>query len=373
MKKFPKIVLALFVFFVLLAGSWLGVNLWPRPVEPPLWTEADLSVAVTEEKDKNGYYFLVKARQDGDTLDSWDVEDLPETLLFLYELDAVPSMKDADAFWTEVKRRRPRLAAFLKDRRATVEGYRALLEFPQMIDRDPLRLGEQSAPWISLLGLHKVGVLTMADLAAGGDVAEAYRTWIRQYRQDLSHLSAARGMISHLVAMADVKSDLFFSCKLLGLPAPAALKEEMKAAMAEFDPAKVTFRRAMVAEYLHGLAAAESLEAEQKQAGRGLWFRIIFNRAAYRKDTNDYFRRLEALAADPKSLTEDEIGRHRASVEALTRNRGPLWWFYNPLGKILRRLVTVDPLAYVKEFADSKEEIRRMTDGTVWPPCSAQP
>lgn len=373
MKKFPKVVLALFVFFVLLAGSWLGVNLWPRPVEPPLWTEADLSVAEAEEKDKNGYYFLVKARQDGDVLNSWDVEELPETLLFLYELDAVPSMKDPDAFWTEVRRRRPRLTAFLKGHRAAVEGHRAFLEFPQVIDRDPIHLGKPSAPWVALLGLHKVGVLSMADLASGGDATEAYRLWMRQYRQDLSHLSSARGMISHMVAMADVKNDLQFSCKLLGLPASAALRDEMKAAMAEFDPAKVTFRRAMIAEYLHGLSAAESLEEEQKQAGLGLWFRIIFNRAGYRKDTNDYFRRLEVLAADPKSLTEETLRRHRESVEALSREKGLLWWFYNPLGKILRRLVTVDPLHYVKEFEDSKEEIRRMTDGTAGLPCSARP
>ncbi|MFO1518999.1 MAG: hypothetical protein U1F57_04960 [bacterium] len=354
MKKVFKLFLCLIGLAFLFLSIWSAVNLWPRKMEPALWTEADLNLP--EEKDKNGYHFLMALKDDPEWKEINNL-DLPESLEPLYILSFPASESEVAHYWDEARKLAAPLSAFVHEKEKALQKYQTLLDFPQFVNQDPISDSKPKAPWLFFMESHRAGLLFMADRVVSGDVKTADETWLKMFQQDQSAVRSARNFISYFTALKNLKDDLTELAYLRAFPAPLDLQGKIEQALHDFDPEKIEVRRALISEYVFQLNFSDTIsQASLKGKERG--YQMIFNRALFMRDTNDFFRRLEALTKDPKAITDLTEKNFEQEIQDL--DRGHFWWFYNPLGKLLRKLMTISPVHYIREFYEQKEAVTKL-------------
>ncbi|HCU24990.1 MAG TPA: hypothetical protein DF383_08235, partial [Deltaproteobacteria bacterium] len=267
MNKFFKILFVLLPLPYLFIGTWIGVNLWPRTIEAPLWTEADL--AVPEDKTPNGYDILLSL-MDNPLLTSEALE-IPEILIPLQIFEVSETPADAELFWTEAKKLETDLNAFIREKMPILEEYQKILKASRFVDKDSLSLGNR-IDLIKLLDFQKIGALYMIDRILQKDMDQAYSIWTRTFLLDQSWLNSARSALSHAVAVGAVRQDLTL-LHLMKNFLPAHTSEQAFQLLQNFDAEKIGYRRALIWEYLFVLTWAETIIPKKPQ-DQYLWSRI---------------------------------------------------------------------------------------------------
>lgn len=362
MKKFLKTFFVLLAFFILFMAIWVGANLWPREVEPPLWTVKDLAISEQEKPGQNGYSPLVQMREEkyDDLRLIRDAKEkaFDEDLNILWELKFSPTSEDVHLFWSKVKERQSKLSDLLQDNQKAIQIIQEFIEYPQLLDKDdPTTIGSLTAPWLDLLDLHPIATLYVVERASQGDLEKAYDIWLKMFQQDLSHLNSARSLISHMVALSKVDQVLSLLSQLRIYPPSITIQEKIQKSLKGFDAETINFRRSVVVEYLLHLAAADRLTSRKKT---DLWLRITFNRALFMRELNDLFHPLEAFIKDSKAITEQRIQEFQKELNDKTY-KGLFWWFINPGGKSLLRLLATNP-RYLAESQFEKDKIKKMRE-----------
>lgn len=351
----------LLVIPLLFTGIWLGVNLWPRKMEPPLWTKGDLEIP--DKKDKNGYYFLIQMMEN-----PYILVEFPDELDLMLALEFRETEADQVQFWAEAKELEPTLLTIIQNMMPVVQEYQKLIDFPQFIDQDPISIdSSKRIPWPTFKNLHNIGTLYIIQQMLEGDKDDAYSFWTKRFQIDQSWLLSARGTISHLLALEFIRQDLIL-LSFMRSSSPRKNQDQILQTLQNFDPEKISFRRALIYQYLSGLNAADSLADSMASEGfkiNHILIRILFNRPIFQREMNDQFRRLERLLTDPQGLTDQTVDQFKREIRDLTK--GWFWWFTNPEGKSLKQLVSVD-IYRIQDFYSKKEEVQK-----IWSQLLEQP
>jgi len=375
MKKLLKILLSLFILALLFFGVFLAVNLWPRAVEPPLWTEADLELP--QEKDQNGYYFMLQMQEDPnlESLFSSEIDngmEVPGDLEGYTSLGFFENPTDRTLFWMDAKGLQPVFSAFVEKYRPQIEEYEKFISFPQFVDQTPILLDERrKTNWLFYHDLHKLGKMHILNQILKGNNDQAYAFWLKMFEQDVSLLKSARGLLTHMIALSDVKADLSLLDGIRQFPPSAELQTKIRQALQDFDPSSFDMRRAVIMEYLEHQSSADAIQKGARKE-TALRPRISFNRAVFQREENDYFRRLDRYRKEPAAITEEALKQFEQESNKLNYAAGgkygqlfngkhdPFWWFFNPAGKVLRAIVTVNFIGRIQEFHHTLEDIQKM-------------
>lgn len=341
-----RIVLVVLAAITVLVGTWLAVNLWPRPMEATLWTEADLPLP--PEGSDEGYRALIGMKDDpvlrrvGDIL---DIEPLYEILEFPFAEDQV----QLASFWGDVARVEPELSKVITDHAAVSAANRNLASKP-FVDRDSFRLNAiEKGPWLLLNDMRKFDALEMLYESARGGGDSVYDHWLASFRMDQAWLRSARHIISRSAAVAAVKRDLSVLSLLKAFP-PKGIRSVVLQSVSEFDPDRIDEKRPLIFEYLFCLGAETSVMPQALQE-KSRWLRLVYNRSLFRRELNRKFRdwalQIEGRAAPAEEAQEDF-------------RKNPFWWFFNPAGKALQGLLFIDLTDRLAAFKTEKADMRSL-------------
>jgi hypothetical protein len=366
-KKLLKILISLFILALLSLVVFLGVNLWPRKMEAPLWTEADLELP--QEKDKNGYYFMLQM-QDNPLFEHVfdeisDGMEVPGDLEPFTPRGFPENPTDRTLFWMEAKGIQPIFFSFMEKHRPQVGEYEKLLGYPQFVDETPVSLqGTEKPQWLFYMDLHKIGSMHIIDLLLKGNADEAYTFWLKMFEQDISLLKSARGLLTHMIAISNIKGDLSLLDGIRQFSPSVDLQGKIQQALLEFDPGPIDLHRALVTEYLLHLSTANTLsEGKGLNNFQGSVVNILFNRSIYMRDVNNDFRRwAEIFAMNPKNITPEIVKKDQESIPHLSlppSHPGFIWWLFHPPAKYMRSILTVNIISYLQEFDDAREKIQK--------------
>ncbi len=355
MKKLLKIACGLLALLALFLGIVIGINRWPRPVEAPLWTEKDLASPEKEIPGENVYPELVKLK-DIDNQDQPLIskavdaanEAAPAEIYANPDLIFASGRGDAEIFWNKAKSLAATLSAFQSSQSKALELVQRIFAYPQLIDLDdPKILGQNKASWVDLLELHRLANLEIAALVVSDRQTEAYDLWLKMFRQDLSHLRSARGLISLSVAITKMSDALDTLARLRSYPPDAATQQKIRASLGQLDPGSINCHRAMINEYLINIGAMDLIAAKKDT---GIWQSLTFNPAPIMKELNARFWRIDAYAANPSTITP-EVTKQFIDQVRRESYRGLFYWVYNPTGKTLLKLLALDPFAYIQQVS----------------------
>lgn len=162
-----------------------------------------------------------------------------------------------------------------------------------------------------------------------------------------SWLSTSRKITNQSFAVLAIQNDLIL-LSYLSASAPIADGESVYQDLESFDPDQTILRRSLVGEYVYDVNAAESVIPELLEK-RWPGYRLFFNRSLFRKSLNDRFRRLESL-----------LNAHDMKTQAEKPKPGPFWWFYNPVGQTLERLLFVDIGSTLQTLMGKMDEIKEL-------------
>lgn len=346
LKKRKKIWLLLFLFLLCplaLAGTWLGINLWPREMEPLLWTEKDLDLP--EDKNQNGYYFFLSLREN-EKLKKFQIKDE------LYGLLS-PELSEKEFFLLKLHEFKTPLNQFLQEEQDILQIYQQVLDYPQFVNQDSLDPSGKTMPVITFLDLHKLGLLWIYQNMLENHPEQAVKIWLKMFKLDQASLYSARTLVSHMVSLSNLAKDLKLMAYIQNY-LQASEREEIIHSLTDFDVEKISLRRSLLSEYLY-LHNSEYLI--KKEAHPNSWFGFLYNPSLFRRDLNQKFRKLDSLIQNPDQITEEKIKKENEYYQNL--RKGWFWWLYNPLGKIFQSLTATDLLKYIKEFYDQKAELQK--------------
>lgn len=349
-KKILGVIILLFIIPVLSMGIWMGVNLWPRKLEPLLWTEADIKIS--DDKSQNAYYALLVIRENPKF--SMEALERPDSLDDLVSKPFPKIKEDKDKFWSQVRQEQISLDSFILHQQTALEEYNKLLTYPQFIDQNELSLLAKKVSWPTFLDLHKIVLLSLYQEILLGHSDLVTQTWLKIFKMDQSSLESARGIMSHAISMANLSDDLtalaYFQDHL-----SLDNRNQMSEALRLFDIEKISYRRPLIAEYLQNIFAEESIRNEALKENHGLgllWIKIVMNPALFRQNINRRFRGYEKFLTAPQEITEIQIKQSDQERKSLTH--GWFWWFVNPAGKAIESMVSVNLLDMMKEFYEEK-------------------
>ncbi len=405
MKKLLKILALIVLLLCLGAGGWVSYHLWPRTVEAPLWTEADLKIP--EDPNQNGYYFFFQMKENPNLVQ----ENLrfSEELSFLKLPALIEQNPDPKTFWDEVKAKKPQLESFVQQQTSALGEYEKLLNYPQFIDQDPISIKGKKAHWLMLIDLQDMGRAKVVYLMEGNHPEEAYALWLKMFELDQKLAMSARDLVAHQANVINLRKDLMLLSLLksypLSLPNPESLpllpstpkldffseispesipesvpesrpqilspekQTQILQALQSFHPETLSTHRAVVSDYLQFQNVVKDFEKEGISRSNYL-IKLGLNRALYQKEINEYFRRIDQFSEHPEMIHDEDIAQIDQEIEGL--QKGPFWRLSNPGGKILRSF-NINQLQSIRMFYRYKASIQKLHEELLTQPLFPAP
>lgn len=354
LKKVNKYLLWFSFFLMLAVLSYITVNLWPRDLEPKLWSKNEL--AFKENPKTNGWNALPKRGDKRKHL----LKDAP---LIVDDLSKFWN-KDSDIFWNEVTRASDELSSFINKHQKSLRFCRTFFEYPDFIDSTPVSFEKGGFGMSYLRDLHTLGYADIINKALNDEWAEAYDFWRNIFRQDLSWLKTARSVLSHVAAVKSLNTDIRLLSHMWFRYGPDPEWKVIETIEA-LDLSDVSFRKALIYEYHMQLLAFDTAELATVFGTVGKILKPVktllipcsFNRALYRRDLNNLFREYEQILSNPDNIADDFDDELFDDIDE--SREGLFWWYVNPGGKLLRGIVTVGLAKPIKDFYKEKKEIEK--------------
>jgi hypothetical protein len=331
---------------------WMGDNLWPRPMPPALYREAEL--ALPAAPGENAWETLQNLRNAPGTV--WTDVQIPE------ELEPLLAVKIEDrgrisAYWEEAEQLQGPLKAFLQKNPPLAQQLIKISDSPQWVDLSSPRQSISTSSLIAFLDYHRWISLYWIHLALEGNVETALAAWRKVYVQDLAWLKSARSFLSHLMAAGAVREDLDFFLLLWNGHPPANSVEWIQWLRAH-PPGEFSLDRAVKYEYLERSAQLESIAANPSKSKLTPGFQLLFNPVLLRAALNAKFRNLEKILRGPPQNWAPEL--KRLDQEVMNLRQDPFWWFSNPGGKMLLQLVHVSLVEPAAGFLEEGRKAKRL-------------
>lgn len=359
-------------FFLLLGGLlvvWVLYHARPQQVPEPLFTQQDLQFDTLGEQ--NGWDALKSflGEEDGT---SRDLEIPPELEDFLGFPD-YPDTQTAIAFFNRLRPKLPALNNFIFSRINLINKYKTILSIYRFVDTTPPRIQENSKFLMAYLDLHKVARLYILNLYAQLKFQEAYGFWTQMFKKDVAWLETAHSPLSHLMAVGEVSRDLK-QLNLLQTLSPPQDPGPILSALEDFAPQDLSFRNALIFEYLVFLNAEEEV-FEEIYEDQGVLTRFFFNEAQLRKDINLEYQRLVKYLDNPEILTPKFI--EAAQQQTMDSNASWQDWLINPGGNTLKRILSPNLLTTMRNFYSQKRKLVKLQENLIRnlknPPSAQRP
>ncbi len=310
--------LALFGAVVVLpVVVWVGAH-HIRPIEPPLFTTADMAAAPPPEQ--NAYHLL-------------PLTGLPAPTDELTDLAARYDEQTAEETWALVDALDPALREPRQDVPAAIRDFQTR---PRFVPDAPL-LGDSNG--LETIRVFRLIYLDLLLHASREDASPRFREATRMWEQALDYASNCIDLVSCRVGQMTLGLALAaadaLSLRVSG-PRSRGAARALAEVLASADLASLSMRQALIRDYLIGRAAIE------RSTG------LLLDRA----HTDGMFRqRIETELA----YMEDPSGPppHLASP----RER-PLWWLYDHDGKVaLEMLLALDYGDFIETFAHDRSAL----------------
>lgn len=222
--------------------------------------------------------------------------------------------------------------------------------------------GAGGAPALPLLGAHRLLGARVFALLQTGALLEATRVLAIVLRADLELLSTARGLIVHVVAMMMATEAVAWVGVLLEAlsarstrPGPDGAPAELSSAIPGLDaivhalavePDRIDIRRSVISEHIFMRSTFSAFEASDL----GGIQRLAYDRRQTLRMIHADHEQLMVLAADPSARADfsEPLGR-------------PLWWIYNPVGKMAVHMA--DPSMLAVRFSAFHRDREALLDG----------
>lgn len=332
-------------------GTFVVANTVFRPKPPkPLWTVADLP-KLPKAAD-NGFVLL--DRLPGEKA----IAEVPRPIrAILGDESATPAVR-----WQAAEDAESDLGKLVSANTDALTRFARILRRPAFAD-DCGFGPEASCPTLMLLHLHQVVEAAALHAAVSGRRAAAFGTTADLLAMDLHFAASGRSVLSMLISVLDLDRSARLVMTLLADPTEAAsprteaLVSRLDGLLATWDPKLADPERAVIGGYLDSVADvqfAENAEMKRLRAKLGPLAPLLFDASDSIRRTQPYYRRLMAYARNPKTP------RPKPIRDPL---RKPLWWLFNPEGKILIDVGNPDYVHLIdrlrKETARTTGEIHR--------------
>ncbi len=360
MKKLKWILFAFIILALVSVTTWAGYNLWPRPMEPALWTEADLPPL--PDPKQNGWEIL---RLSGVFETKWD---LPKELVEILNLSAPhPPASSSNKNWLDLShQRRSEIESLTQQYSKPLDVYLTSLDSPAFAKTESLisafeERQEPSLNFIDYLNFRKVFRLYLIQLVLQKRWGEFDVLWRKTLQQDLNFAQVSRGLLEQVAALYLLTDHTYFLSQVQKnqtLP----LKEDLKKSLREIPWDNFHFKRALIAEYLFPSKAVESLMSDVSKAGftlDALFTRVTVNPAWLRRELNARFRKYIEFEKKPVTITEKETNPEN-SIE-IDYEKKPFWWFEQSGSKMVLMQTQINILLMMQDFYNKKSEMQKYT------------
>ncbi len=339
---------ALFFLLMLLLFAWLTTNMWPRDLETALWTKADLGQADTSEQ--NAWNRLPR----DDSPEPVSIEGLvPEAAYQLIPPALRPLEKrNPQQYWSAVQQLFTKLPEQDPAWQKAATYLQSILSAKQFIDNESPSLEEAGVKRLYLLDLMRFAWTRILQLAIDGQWDQAYQEWSQLWELSREWILSARSLFSNILAIEVVSGNLTVLRLMLAAeppPDPEALIFQIKS----LDIKQLSFERALAYEYLSQTSAIETILGQQK-VEVGSLPAAFFNQSLILQELNGHFRQYQEYLQHPEKVPNNTDEIHEEEMADL---EAPFWWAYNPGGKILYRLLSVNVLGIMRQYYLKKEEL----------------
>jgi hypothetical protein len=339
---------------------WVGAHHVRQQPPPPLFTEANLPPPPPSAE--NGWMMVSESRA------VHEAPAFPSELVRLLD-----RARDEGPLLDQARAKREALAAFVGSREAkdALSVLEKGIAMPRFADGCPLRPGPACLV-MPLLKVHRVAALEALRRGVDGDWPGALSLSARLTRADVDAATSSRMLLSHLIAIADLRLGLDVSAALLegyiqargkgAAPLDSATTEAVRgadAALGAMDPGALSARRAVTAEYVKTRALIEEAETTYLPA-LPLWSALLLDKAATIEGLNDRFSELAVRMATPSASPSGAAAPPEADPEPWPE--GTFWWTYNAAGKQMLSLMSLqwDPQLRKLEVERARIEAARM-------------
>lgn len=320
---------------------WVGAHHARQQPPPPLFTEANLPPSPPSAE--NGWMMVSESRA------------VHESPAFPPELGPLLDPARAESpLLDQARAKREALAAYGGSREAkdALSVLEKGLAMPRFADGCPLRPGQPECLVMPLMKVHRLAALEALRRGVDGDWPGAISLSARLTRADIDAATSSRKLLSHLIAIADMRLGLDVSAALLegyiqargkgAAPLDPATTEALRAAdaaLGAMDPGALSAKRAVTAEYVYTRALIEKAETTYLPV-LPLSSALLFDKVATLEGLNDHFLEVTARVATRSASPPGSAAPPEAEPEPWPE--APSWWTYNAAGKQLLGLMTLE-------------------------------
>lgn len=333
---------------------WIGFNLWPRKMEPPLFTQEELSLP--QKVQNNSWDNIKKKIQKDDFRKALEnLIDKPEIDQFFISLE---NADEKDFFKKERPSLQRDLSLFFDANKEVVEAYLQFLDYPIFVDTEnfDFKSRQSSQNLFSLIQLSKIGHLYLFQKIQAGHWEEVHQLLLKQMRFLIQWNLTTRSFASSLIALKAFSLQISYLTHLY----PYYPQEKWKEIVVELKSIpweKINAQRSLQFEYLslesflQELAKLQSENLINLDSGN----RLFFSPELTQKSLNQYYRYLLQLDKKP------ELFKSKKNLEyKVVNTESPFWFLVNPTGKMILS-PSQTYLFVLRNFHQQKEALLKRT------------
>lgn len=338
-KAFYTLVIGLGITFFL----WLGLNLWPYPEEPDLYSEEDLKLSESAKSDQNAWNLLKN-------------ESLPKINFPspLGDLRGDVESLSSEAYWKKFSKNSHLAEEALQKNKRAWKLYNKLIQMPYFLDSDSISYKDPKAQAGFLLDAHLLAWAYQSNLILNGKSREAYELWLKMFKKDLSWLRSTRGMVSYSVAATSLKSHLDI-LKMLKKKTVPENWEKIKQDLLKLKEDDFNFERSLAYDYRWALFSLNSLT---QAPSKGFFDKLFLNPNLTKNKLNEIYKIHQTYLANPLANPDQQ----EKEIKQLIADGEKPWWFINPAGKAFLSMVSIYYFDLFKELHKQKNSILQLRD-----------
>ncbi len=239
----------------------------------------------------------------------------------------------------------------------------------------------EKTPTLDIFYLHKLEMIHVADLVCRNKYGQAVQILSRLIRTDNDFISSSP-ILPQLLGLIMLRTDLQMATLVVEEVIPDDVEKRkvlpaellpLRKAIENIDLSNMNPKNIVASEYMSILSLLHMVENRmigtgevvegigQMLGSRHATFKILYDRGATLRLLNDFYADFN-LAAEDSANIQMASEAYRERFKGVLDRKSPLFWVYNPLGKIMLSVMMIDLSEQVARYAFEREAIKRATD-----------
>jgi len=238
----------------------------------------------------------------------------------------------------------------------------------------------EKTPTLDIFYLHKLEMIHVADLVCRKDYGQAAQNLSQLIRTDNDFVLSSP-ILPQLLGLIMLRTDLQMATLILEDVTQGAGEKQvalppellpLRTAIENIDLTNVNPKNIVASEYLSILSLLHMVENRmigtgdvvegigQMLGSRHATFKILYDRGSTLRLLNDFYVDFDAAAEDPANI-QMASESYKERFEGDFDRKSPLFWSYNPLGKIMLSVMMIDLSEQIARYAFEREAIERVS------------